>query len=88
MFREFASLAMVSYDEVIVFVEDRRMKNLKGVKSKELLIWVTVSDISLTEGGKITFGNPPTAMATFSGSTSVEKKKKTSEPWFKGVSIP
>ncbi|XP_071731186.1 uncharacterized protein [Rutidosis leptorrhynchoides] len=50
----------VSYDgEVTAFVEQGRMRNLSGVKSKELLIWVTVSDIFVGgENGKITFGTP------------------------------
>lgn len=50
----------VSYDtEVTAFVEDRRMRRLTGVKSKELLFWVTISDIFIDDRdqGKITFGN-------------------------------
>ncbi|EYU33362.1 hypothetical protein MIMGU_mgv11b0121611mg, partial [Erythranthe guttata] len=40
----------VWYDtEVTAFVEDRRMKRLTGVKSKEILIWVTISDISIQD---------------------------------------
>ncbi|XP_023633049.1 LOW QUALITY PROTEIN: uncharacterized protein LOC17898360 [Capsella rubella] len=36
----------VLYDtEITAFVEDRRMKRLTGVKSKELMIWVPVNDI-------------------------------------------
>ncbi|KZV21398.1 hypothetical protein F511_18564 [Dorcoceras hygrometricum] len=49
----------VWYDtEVTAFVEDRRMKRLTGVKSKELLIWITICDISIQDpnSGKITFG--------------------------------
>ncbi|XP_077252031.1 uncharacterized protein LOC143891316 [Tasmannia lanceolata] len=49
---------LVSYaPEVTAFVENRRMKKLTGVKSKELLIWVTVSDIYTDDpaSGKITF---------------------------------
>lgn len=51
----------VSYDtEVTAFVEDRRMRKLTGVKSKELLIWITISDIHIQDpsSGKITFGTP------------------------------
>ncbi|KAD6796139.1 hypothetical protein R6Q59_019991 [Mikania micrantha] len=56
----------VSYGcEVTAFVEDRRMRNLTGVKSKELLIWVTISDIRLSESGKITFGTPAGLSRTF-----------------------
>ncbi|KAK3015967.1 hypothetical protein RJ639_006302 [Escallonia herrerae] len=49
----------VSYDtEVTAFVEERRMRRLTGVKSKELLIWITVTDIYIVDvsSGKITFG--------------------------------
>jgi hypothetical protein len=36
----------VLYDtEITAFVEDRRMRRLTGVKSKELMIWVPVNDI-------------------------------------------
>nr|GEX15771.1 hypothetical protein [Tanacetum cinerariifolium] len=48
----------VSYDvEVTAFVEEGRMRNLTGVKSKELLIWVGISDIFVGDhnNGKITF---------------------------------
>ncbi|KAK1414980.1 hypothetical protein QVD17_30746 [Tagetes erecta] len=56
----------VSYDcEVTAFIEDRRMRSLTGVKSKELLIWVTISDIFVTESGKITFGTPAGLSRTF-----------------------
>nr|XP_043609566.1 uncharacterized protein LOC122581403 [Erigeron canadensis] len=50
----------VTYDcEVTAFVEDRRLRNITGVKSKELLIWVTVSDICVVgDGDKITFSTP------------------------------
>ena len=51
----------VSYDtEVTAFVEERRMRRLTGVKSKELLIWVSISDIYIDDPGtgKITFANP------------------------------
>ncbi|GER24594.1 hypothetical protein STAS_00122 [Striga asiatica] len=51
----------VWYDtEVTAFVQDRRMKQVTGVKSKELLIWVTISDISIRDpdSGKITFSTP------------------------------
>ena len=49
----------VAYDtEVTAFVEERRMRRLTGVKSKELLIWVSLSNIYIDDpnSGKITFG--------------------------------
>ncbi|KAJ0242611.1 Uncharacterized protein HA466_0205600 [Hirschfeldia incana] len=48
----------VSYDsEVTAFVENRRMRSLTGIKSKELLIWVTISEIFVDDQDttKITF---------------------------------
>ncbi|XP_052182852.1 uncharacterized protein LOC127795296 [Diospyros lotus] len=48
----------VSYDtHVTAFVEERRMRRLTGVKSKELFIWVSISDIHIGDpaSGKITF---------------------------------
>ncbi|XP_021834277.1 uncharacterized protein LOC110774059 [Prunus avium] len=52
---------MVSYDtEVTGFVEEHRMRRLSGVKSKELLIWVSISDIYVDPNSnpdKITFAN-------------------------------
>ncbi|XVF87172.1 hypothetical protein PTKIN_Ptkin18bG0097700 [Pterospermum kingtungense] len=46
--------------EVTAYVEDRRMRRLTGVKTKELLVWLTISDISVDDSnpGMITFANP------------------------------
>ncbi|KAH7682277.1 At5g01610-like protein [Dioscorea alata] len=51
----------VSYaTEVTAFLEDRRMKRVSGVKSKEMLIWVSLCDIFINDadGDKITFKTP------------------------------
>ncbi|KAL6992266.1 hypothetical protein U1Q18_010375, partial [Sarracenia purpurea var. burkii] len=70
----------VSYDtEITAFVEERRMRRVTGVKSKELLIWLTVSDIFIDDpaSGKITFGNPTGLTRTFPISAfQVEENKK------------
>ncbi|XP_015877316.2 uncharacterized protein LOC107413781 [Ziziphus jujuba] len=61
----------VSYDtEVMAFVEERRLRRLTGVKSKELLIWVTISDIIVNDSDptKITFSNPTGISKTFPAS--------------------
>ncbi|ESQ33874.1 hypothetical protein EUTSA_v10009038mg [Eutrema salsugineum] len=58
----------VIYDtEITAFVEDRRMKRLTGVKSKELMIWVPVNDIFIKEKDpeKITFANSTGLSRTF-----------------------
>ncbi|XP_072984875.1 uncharacterized protein [Typha latifolia] len=49
---------VVSYGtEVTAFVEDRRMRKMTGVKTKELLIWVSLCDMHLSDpqGKKINF---------------------------------
>ncbi|KAF7803174.1 DUF538 domain-containing protein [Senna tora] len=51
----------VSYEsEITAFVENRRMRKVSGVKSKELFFWVTISDIFIddSDAAKITFANP------------------------------
>lgn len=68
----------VSYDTVVTaFVEDRKMKKLTGVKSKELLIWVTVTDIYIQDpnSGKITFGSAAGLHRTFPVSAFEEEEK-------------
>lgn len=70
---------LVWYDtEVTAFVEDRRMKKLTGVKSKELLIWITISDISISdpERKKINFGTPAGLSRTFPVSAFEEEEEE------------
>ncbi|KAJ9135873.1 hypothetical protein P3X46_032999 [Hevea brasiliensis] len=58
----------VSYEtEVTAFVENRRMRRVTGVKTKEFLIWVTISDISIdpTDTEKINVANPTGISRTF-----------------------
>ncbi|KAF1890844.1 hypothetical protein Lal_00037414 [Lupinus albus] len=48
----------VSYDaEVTAFVEERSMRRVTGVKSKELFLWVAISEIFVDDpcSGKISF---------------------------------
>lgn len=69
----------VSYDaEVTAFVGDRRMKRLTGVKSKELLFWVTVSDIYIdrNDPGKIAFANPTGLSRSFPVSAFEEEQEE------------
>ncbi|VAH71730.1 unnamed protein product [Triticum turgidum subsp. durum] len=59
---------LVSYaTEVTAFFEDRKMKRITGVKSKELLIWVTVCDmyIDKNDRSKISFKTPTGLGRTF-----------------------
>uniref|UniRef100_A0ACD5VVZ2 Uncharacterized protein n=1 Tax=Avena sativa TaxID=4498 RepID=A0ACD5VVZ2_AVESA len=58
----------VSYAaEVTAVVEDRKMKRMTGVKSKEMLIWVTLCDmyIDKDDQSKITFKTPTGLGRTF-----------------------
>ncbi|CAH8278102.1 unnamed protein product [Arabidopsis lyrata] len=58
----------VSYDsEVTAIVENRRMRQLTGIKSKEILIWVTISEIFVNDQDPtiITFANPTGLSRTF-----------------------
>ncbi|PIN04678.1 hypothetical protein CDL12_22786 [Handroanthus impetiginosus] len=72
----------VWYDtEVTAFVQDRRMKRLTGVKSKEILIWVTISDISIQDpnSGKVTFGTPAGLSRSFPVSAFEEEEAEKKE---------
>lgn len=58
----------VSYDsEVTAILENRRMSQLTGIKSKEILIWVTISEIFVNhqDPTQITFANPTGLSRTF-----------------------
>ena len=59
---------LVSYaTEVTAVVEKNKIKKLTGVKTKELLIWVSLSDIYVDDPptGKITFQTPAGLFRTF-----------------------
>ncbi|GKU91146.1 hypothetical protein SLEP1_g5059 [Rubroshorea leprosula] len=59
---------LVTYaPEVTAVVEKNRIKKLTGVKTKELLIWITLSDIYVDDPptGKITFKTPAGLSRTF-----------------------
>ncbi|TYH35851.1 hypothetical protein ES332_D13G222600v1 [Gossypium tomentosum] len=59
---------LVSYaTEVTAVVEKGKIKKLTGVKTKELLVWITLSDIQVNDPptGKITFKTPSGLFRTF-----------------------
>ncbi|XP_058740510.1 uncharacterized protein LOC131612781 [Vicia villosa] len=59
---------LVSYaTEVTAHVEKGKIKKLSGVKTKELFIWITLSDIYVDDPptGKITFQTPAGLFKTF-----------------------
>ncbi|KAG6639331.1 uncharacterized protein LOC122278430 [Carya illinoinensis] len=62
---------VVSYDaEVTAFAEKGRLRKLTGVKSKEMLIWVAISDIYLDNASsdKLVFGVPSGLTRTYPAS--------------------
>ncbi|KAK6947995.1 Protein of unknown function DUF538 [Dillenia turbinata] len=51
---------LVSYaTEVTSYVEKGKMKKMTGVKSKQLLLWVSISEMSITESGKRIYFKTP-----------------------------
>ena len=70
---------LVSYaPEVTAFVEERRMKKMTGVKSKELLIWISLSDMFIDDpaSGKITFKTPAGLTRSFPVSAFEPEEEK------------
>jgi hypothetical protein len=72
---------LVSYaTEVTAHVEKGKIKKLNGVKTKELLIWITLSDIYVDDPptGKITFKTPAGLSRTFPVSAFEVEEDKSS----------
>lgn len=71
---------LVSYaPEVTAQVEKGKIKKLTGVKTKELLLWVTLSDIYVDDPptGKITFKTPAGLFRSFPVKAfQIEEKEK------------
>ncbi|KAL6324087.1 hypothetical protein AAG906_006358 [Vitis piasezkii] len=59
---------LVSYEpDITAYVEQNKIKKLTGVKTKELLLWITLSDIYVDDPptGKITFKTPAGLFRSF-----------------------
>ncbi|XVE89541.1 hypothetical protein DITRI_Ditri20bG0004300 [Diplodiscus trichospermus] len=77
---------LVTYaTEVTAVVEKNKIKKLTGVKTKELLVWITLSDIYVDDPptGKITFKTPaglsrsfPVSAFEIEGEVKEAKEKK------------
>ncbi|KAG1365323.1 hypothetical protein COCNU_12G003230 [Cocos nucifera] len=71
---------LVSYaPEITAYVEKCKIKNLTGVKAKELLIWVTLNEISVDDPptGKLTCKGPAGFFRTYPTSAfELEEDKK------------
>ncbi|KAE8708849.1 Detected protein of unknown function [Hibiscus syriacus] len=56
---KFKELGATSYGpEITAFIKDRELKSLTGIKSKEMIIWVTLAHVTVDDSedpGKITF---------------------------------
>ncbi|CAD5188373.1 unnamed protein product [Musa acuminata subsp. malaccensis] len=73
----------VSYaQEVTAFVEDRRMKRMTGVKSREFLIWISVSDMYIDdpESKRITFKTPAGIGRSFPVSAFQAEEEEEEKP--------
>ncbi|KAB2009970.1 hypothetical protein ERO13_D10G181650v2 [Gossypium hirsutum] len=47
---------VLSFDaEITAYFEPKKIKNLTGVKAKEFLIWITLTDIYIDQSSSITF---------------------------------
>ncbi|GFP87945.1 hypothetical protein PHJA_000938200 [Phtheirospermum japonicum] len=73
-------------NEVTAYVEPNRIKNLTGVKAKELLVWLNVSEIYVDDkrNDKITFRAPSGLSRTFPVSAFVVEEKEEEEVVVKG----
>ncbi|OVA13572.1 Protein of unknown function DUF538 [Macleaya cordata] len=61
---------LVSYaPEVTGYIEKKRIKKATGIKSKELLIWITITELMVDDNpppsGKITFKTPAGLFRSF-----------------------
>ncbi|PIA41587.1 hypothetical protein AQUCO_02200197v1 [Aquilegia coerulea] len=69
----------VSYaQEISAFVENHKLKKVTGVKSKELLIWVTIADIFIdrNDSEKIVFKTPAGMSRTFPVSAFINEEEE------------
>ncbi|KAI4304248.1 hypothetical protein MLD38_039789 [Melastoma candidum] len=80
---------LVSYaTEVTAYVEEKKIKKLTGVKTKELLIWITLSNIWVDDPptGKINFGTPAGLSRSFPVSAfELEEEAKSNTKEAEGV---
>ncbi|MBA0702667.1 hypothetical protein Goari_022897 [Gossypium aridum] len=52
----FQDIQECGYDaEITAYFEPKKIKNLTGVKAKEFLIWITLTDIYVDQSSSITF---------------------------------
>ncbi|WOL06262.1 hypothetical protein Cni_G14994 [Canna indica] len=69
----------VRYDtEVTAFVEKRKMKKMTGVRSKQVLLWVPITEMSINdpEGEKIYFKSAVGIGRSFPSSAFVDEEAK------------
>ncbi|CAA6656361.1 unnamed protein product [Spirodela intermedia] len=68
--------------EVTAYVEKNRMKKMTGVRSRQLLLWVPLSEMSIDdpEGLKITFNTPMGIGRSYPRSAFLEEEEEGGEP--------
>jgi Protein of unknown function, DUF538 len=54
-------------NEITAYVEDKKMLRITGVKAKELLLWISISQMAIEDpqGKKLTFNTPTGIAKTF-----------------------
>nr|GEX97800.1 hypothetical protein [Tanacetum cinerariifolium] len=73
---------LAKYDnEVTAYVEKAKIKKLTGVKTKEMIMWINLSEITVDDPptGKITFKSPTGLFRTFPTSAFEVEEEKTFE---------
>ncbi|PIN11887.1 hypothetical protein CDL12_15509 [Handroanthus impetiginosus] len=74
---------LVRYDtEVTAYVEKGKMKKMTGVKSKQLLLWVPIVEMSIEEAGakKIFFKTPMGIGRSFPITAFMDEEEKEKKP--------
>ncbi|KAK1382592.1 Embryogenesis-associated protein EMB8 [Heracleum sosnowskyi] len=67
----------VSYStEVTAYVEKSKMKKMSGVKSKQLLLWVPIVEMSLIDNKKIYFKTPMGIGKSFAATAFMDEEEK------------
>lgn len=68
-------------NEVTAYVEKSKIKKLTGVKTKEMMMWINLAEITVDDPptGKITFKSPTGLFRTFPSSAFEAKEEKKIE---------
>uniref|UniRef100_A0A6V7QTX0 Uncharacterized protein n=1 Tax=Ananas comosus var. bracteatus TaxID=296719 RepID=A0A6V7QTX0_ANACO len=65
----------VRYDsEVTAYVEDKKMKRMTGIRSKQMMLWVPIVEMTMEAGEKIYFKSAVGIGRSFPASAFVDKE--------------